>query len=455
MAQTQLFKSKIGLVLATVGSAVGLGAVWRFPNQVQEGGGAAFLLVYIGCLLILGVPIMLAEFSLGRGVRSDLVGDFRKYTPKSLWPATGGVSLLAVYLVNGFYMVVAGWTLQYFWESATGSLYDFPATMASSNVFFTEKMGNVMTGTWTPIFWTLIVLLINTVVLLRGVQKGVEKMSNILMPLLFLLLIALCCVTLSLPNASAGVSFFLKPDFSVLTPAICVSALGQAFFSLSLGMGILLTYSAYFPDSVNLPKTSMTVAGCTLLVSILMGLIVFPAVASFGLMSNEESLEGTALVFITLPEVFAQMPASSLWSAIFFLLLAIAAITSTLSTSEVCIKFFQDRFKWSRPKCVLVFMLSLCVLSPLCSLSNGPLQHLTLFGMTIFDIFEDVSTNYLLPIAALLTCIYVGWKVPKGFLRREITNNNTIAGRYYPVISFAITYIAPLLIVAIFIYSLL
>lgn len=441
--------------MATVGSAVGLGAVWRFPNQVQEGGGAAFLLVYIGCLLILGVPIMLAEFSLGRGVRSDLVGDFRKYTPKSLWPATGGVSLLAVYLVNGFYMVVAGWTLQYFWESATGSLYDFPATMASSNVFFTEKMGNVMTGTWTPIFWTLIVLLINTVVLLRGVQKGVEKMSNILMPLLFLLLIALCCVTLSLPNASAGVSFFLKPDFSVLTPAICVSALGQAFFSLSLGMGILLTYSAYFPDSVNLPKTSMTVAGCTLLVSILMGLIVFPAVASFGLMSNEESLEGTALVFITLPEVFAQMPASSLWSAIFFLLLAIAAITSTLSTSEVCIKFFQDRFKWSRPKCVLIFMLSLCVLSPLCSLSNGPLQHLTLFGMTIFDIFEDVSTNYLLPIAALLTCIYVGWKVPKGFLRREITNNNTIAGRYYPVISFAITYIAPLLIVAIFIYSLL
>lgn len=453
MAQTPLFKSKIGLVLATVGSAIGLGAVWRFPNQVHEGGGAAFLLVYIGCLLILGIPIMLAEFSLGRGVRSDLIGDFSKFTPKSLWPVTGGISLLAVYLINGFYMVVAGWTLQYFWESATGALYDFPATMESSNIYFTEKMSTVMTGTWSPIFWTLIVLLINAVVLLRGVQKGVEKMSNILMPLLFLLLIVLCCVTLTLPNASAGVSFFLKPDFSAITPAIYVKALGQAVFSLSIGMGILLTYGAYFPDNVNLPKTSLTVTGCTLLVSILMGLIIFPAVASFGLMSHDDSLEGTALVFITLPKVFSQMPWSCVWSAFFFLLLTIAAITSTLSTSEVCIKFFQDKFKWSRPKCILIFMLSLCVLSPICSLSNGPLQHLTISGMTIFGIFEYVSTNYLLPVAALLTCIYVGWKVPKGFLRREITNHGTLAGRYYPVISFAITYIAPLLIVAIFIYS--
>lgn len=453
MPQTQLFKSKIGLILATVGSAVGLGAVWRFPNQVQEGGGAAFLLIYVACLLILGIPVMLAEFSLGRGVRSDIIGDFRRFTPRQPWWLTGGISLLAVYLINGFYMVVAGWTLQYFWGSVTGSLYE--GIDADSSLTFADRMQDAMTGTWSPIFWTVVVLLLNILILLRGVQKGVEKMSNLLMPLLFILLLILCGVTLTLPGASGGISFFLKPDFSAVTAATCVNALGQSFFSLSLGMGILLTYSAYFPDNVNLPKTSVTVAGCTLLVSVLMGLIVFPAVASFGLLSGHESMEGTALVFITLPEVFASMPGCRVWSAIFFALLAIAAITSTLSTSEVCIKFFQDRFGWSRNKSVIILLLSLCVLSPLCSLSNGPLSSFRICGMNIFDLFDNVSTNYLLPIAAFLTCIYVGWKVPRGFLHDQLTDRGATLPRLAPVIVFFIRYVAPLLILTVFIYSLL
>jgi NSS family neurotransmitter:Na+ symporter len=273
-----------------------------------------------------------------------------------------------------------------------------------------------------------------------------------LMPVLFILLLVLCGVSLSLPNAGEGLRYFLQPDFSMITPSVFMNALGQAFFSLSLGMGILITYSAYFPKRDNLNSTAFTIAGCDFLVALLMGFIIFPAVTSFGL-AGDSSLDGASLVFITLPEVFAQMPCTQLWSIIFFLLLFIAALTSTISISEVSVLFFQDTMRFSRKKAVLSVILPLFIFSPLCSLSQGVLSHVTIFSLTIFDLLDTVATNYMLPTAAFFTCIYAGWVLPKNFLRRELTNDGHVGVRLYPIIRFLVRYVAPLLILLIFIYQ--
>ncbi|MEG2820995.1 MAG: sodium-dependent transporter, partial [Muribaculaceae bacterium] len=273
------FGSKIGLVVATVGSAVGLGNVWRFPSEVQSNGGAAFLLVYIACVFLLGIPVMLAEFSLGRGGNSDAVGAFKNLTPTKKWWLVGVLGVIASYLILSFYMVVAGWTLEYFWQSLTGNLFvgineNSNATMDSA---FVARMNDMIASSWNPLIWTSIMIVLNLIVLLKGVQKGIEKMSNILMPLLFVLLIIFCGISLSLPNAKEGIDFFLNPDFSKINSDMLISALGQAFFSLSLGMGILITYSAYYPHDTKLGRTAIMVSMLDFFVAFIMGLIIFPA----------------------------------------------------------------------------------------------------------------------------------------------------------------------------------
>lgn len=455
MAANVKFGSKLGIIAATVGSAVGLGNVWRFPNEVQENGGAAFLIVYIGCILLMGIPVMLAEFSLGRGVGSDSVGAFRKFTPGSKWWLVGALALLASYLINCYYMVVAGWTLEYLWTSLTGSLYEGAMTVDGvvREGWFAGVLEESIQSVWNPIVWVAVVLLINIFILLRGVKKGIERMSNVLMPLLFVLMLVLCVVSLSLPKAVDGVDFFLNPDFSKIGPDVFMNALGQAFFSLSLGMGILITYSSYFPKKDNMTTTATAVSFCDFMVALLMGFIIFPAATSFGLAGDSNNLQSVALVFITLPEVFAQMPMTQLWSGVFFLLLFIAAITSTVSISEVSILFLQERANMKRKEAVLMVILPLFVFSPLCSLSQGALSNVTICGLTIFDFLDTVATNYMLPIAALLTCIYVGWVVPKKFFRNEITNHGKVAGKIYPVIAFLVRFVSPVLIFGILIYQ--
>lgn len=451
MVKKAKFGSRIGLIAATVGSAVGLGNVWRFPAEAQANGGAAFLIVYILCVLLLGIPVMLAEFSLGRGTNSDAVGAFMKLSPGKKWWGTGALAILASYLILSFYMVVAGWTLEYLWQSITGNLY---APVAGSETAadpmaasFHARMGEYITGSWKPLVMTYIMIAVNLFILLKGVQKGIEKMSNVMMPVLFLLLLVFACVAMTFPKAFDGLAFFLNPDFSKITPGVVINALGQAFFSLSLGMGILITYSGYFPRKTNLTNTALTVSGLDLLVALLMGFIIFPAVMSFGL--DGESLEGATLVFVTLPEVFARMPLTQLWSALFFLLLAVAALTSTISLAEVSIAFMQDRFGLSRTKACVWVMLPLTVLSTLCSLSQGVLSDFKIAGMNLFDFLDTVATNYMLPIVAILTCIYLGWFAPKQFFREELSNHGTLSGTFIPAIMFIVKYIAPVLIAVI------
>lgn len=452
MSEKTNFSSKIGLVMATVGSAVGLGNVWRFPAETQANGGAAFLIVYVACTILLGIPVMLAEFSLGRAGRSDAVGTFRRLSPHSGWWGVGAVSIIASYLILTFYMVVAGWTLIYLIESIDGGLYDGVQALQSTSAadgYFQQKMTGYICSDSTPLLATYGMIALNIGVLMWGVQKGIERLSNVLMPVLFVILLALCAVTLTLPGAGEGLEFFLRPDFSKITPSVLVSALGQTFFSLSLGMGILITYSAYYPADTKLGKTSGIVAMMSLLVAVMMGFIIFPAVTSFGLADHE--LRGATLIFVTLPEVFANLPAPWLWSTLFFVLLLVAALTSCVSIAEVTIAFMQDRLHLSRIKATLAVLLPLVGLSALCSLSFGSLSTLTIFGRTIFDFLDNFATNILLPLVSIGVCVYMGWFAPKNLLRDELTNYGTRRSRSHAVVLALIRYLAPLMIALILI----
>lgn len=455
MSSKTEFASKIGLVAATVGSAVGLGNIWRFPAVTQEGGGSAFLLLYVLCVLLLGIPVMLAEFSLGRGTKSDSIGAFRKYTSGKPWWIVGALAVLASYLILCFYTVVEGWTLEYLFESITGGLFSGlgDADIAESRAFFGGRMEEYVCSDLRPLIFVFVAIIVNMAVLLGGVQKGIERLSNVLMPVLFVILAVLMGVSLTLPDASEGVSYFLSPDFSKVTPNVVFSALGQAFFSLSLGMGILITYSSYYPKDTRLARTSVIVAVLSLLVAVMVGLVIFPAVKSFGL--DDESLQGATLVFVTLPEIFARLPLPQLWSALFFVLLAVAAVTSCISIAEVSVATLQDRCHLSRTKAVLCVMLPLTVLSALPSLSFGSLEWLKIFGMTVFDFLDNFSTNILLPIVSFGVCLYVGHVLPQSYLHDELTNNGTVRSPLNSVSAFVIRWLAPVLIALVFIYDFL
>lgn len=453
MSSKAQFSTKIGLIAATVGSAVGLGSVWRFPSEVQANGGAAFLLIYIACVFLLGIPVMLAEFSIGRGGGSDAVGSFRNLAPGKKWWFAGALAILTSYLILCYYMVVAGWTFEYMWESITGHLYQPIENVDGYSSQFSVRMQEYISDDINPLIHTFVVIGINLGILLFGVQKGIERISNILMPMLFVLLLAFCFVSLSLPKADEGLKFFLNPDFSAITPSVVIRALGQAFFSLSLGMGVLITYASYFPKDTRLIKTSFTVSSSVIFVAFMMGVIIFPAVTSFGL--QDATLKGPTLVFATLPEVFAQLPYSQVWSALFFLFLTVAAITSTISIAEVSIAFMQDRCKMSRKVACLTMLLPLFVLSTACSLAQGSWSDIKLFGMNIFDLLDYVTANIMLPIGSILLCVYVGWFAPKKFLNNELTNYGAITARTFQIVVFIIRFIAPVLIASILISSFL
>lgn len=444
MAQQSYFKSKIGLIAATVGSAVGLGNVWRFPAETQANGGAAFLLTYILCVLILGIPVMLAEFLLGRAGQSDAIGAFKNLGAARFWWGVGALGILASYIILWFYMVVAGWTLEYMIQSITGVLYEPVPGVTDESGQFAVRMNQFISEGPGAVTNTFLMIAINIGVLLLGVQKGIERLSSILMPLLFLLLLVFCFVSVSLPDATAGLEFFLNPDFSKITPGVVLNALGQSFFSLSLGMGILITYASYFPPQTKLIKTAFTVSSLDLLVAVMMGIIIFPAVMSFGL--QDHGLEGATLVFVTLPEVFSQMPGTQFWSVLFFLFLMVAALTSTISIAEVSVKFMQDRFRFGRVKACLAVLCPLFVFSTVCALSQGPLSHIKICGMTIFDSLDFFATNICLPIGSIFLCVYLGWFAPDGLLKNQLTNNGAVKSVLVGMVRFIIRYIAPILI---------
>ncbi len=458
MKENTGFGSKIGLLAATIGSAVGLGTIWRFPAIVQDQGGSAFLLVYLVCLLVFGVPIMLAEFSLGRAGGSDIIGIFSQNTKSKGWQIVGIMGLLASNLILPYYMVVAGWSLEYLWHSVSGGLFegvDMSNDIGTNCQVFEGKMQESITTKFSPIFWTYMMIVANLVILVRGVQKGIENLSKYLMPVLFIMLVILCGVSLSLPNASAGVEFFLKPDFSKITLDMVIKAIGQAFFSLSLGMGILLTYAAYFPKDTKMPSTAVSVSLSTLLIAILMGLIIFPAATSFNMAGDANQLSGTTLVFVTLPAIFTQMQGTYVWAFLFFFLLFVATITSTVSIAEVSIAYLCNKFGLSRSASCLWVLAPLFITSALCSLSLSGVDALQFWGISLFDVLDGFTTNYLLPISGIGVCIYLGWVIKKDNYLYEISNQGTYKSLLGQYSFYCIKYICPIMLFVLLVSSLI
>lgn len=433
----------MGVIAATVGSAVGLGNIWRFPYEAGTHGGGAFLLLYIVFIFIIGIPVMCAEFIMGRSTRSNIFGAFRALHPRRQWAWTGYAGILGSILILSFYSVVAGWTIEYFTQSATGAIAEIADD--SRHVAF----DNFTTG-YKPLMWTIIFLLLNALILLGGIQKGIERVSNILMPLLAVLLALFCVNSLLLPGAAEGLEFLFCPDFSKITPAVLIGAMGQAFFSLSLGLGTMLTYAGYFSDRTPLIKSAFATAALDTAIAVIAVVIIFPAVFTFG----TEVAAGPKLVFEVLPCIFARMPGGILWSALFFFLLIIASLTSTISMSETAIAFFIDRWHMSRRKAVVLNAAICMALGTLCALSFGPLADVKIFGLTFFSLFDYVSSNIILPLGGMAISIFTGWFVDRRIVRAQLAGTGTVSESLLRLIVFCMRYIAPAGIAAIFLAGL-
>ena len=397
MSERALFATKIGVIASTVGSAIGLGNIWRFPYITGQDGGAIFLLTYIVCILLIGIPLMIAEFMIGRKAKSNVSRAFTKLKPGTNWNMVGYIGIAACIIILGFYMVISGWVTEYLIKSFSNDL------IGKSSAELTASFEKFVTDPYRPLLGIFIFLFLNYIIIIQGVTKGIERASNILMPLLFVILIVFCIKAMFMPGTKEGLSYLFRPDISKLNTKVVFDALGQAFFSLSIGMGILITYGSYFKRNTNLTSTASIVTFLNLLMAILAGMIIFPATFSFGI----NPTQGPELIFITLPNVLQKFAHPHLWSVLFFLLVAVAALTSTISLCEVVVAYIHEEFKTTRNKAALILMLIVAVLSILCSLSFGVLKDATIFGRTIFDFSDFVSANILLPTSGFLLAIFV------------------------------------------------
>ena len=428
------FGSKIGVILATVGCAVGLGNIWRFPYMLGENGGAAFLLVYISCILFLGIPVMITEFFIGRYSRKNAAGAFKVMAPGTKWSVIGYNGVAAAFLILGYYAVVSGWTLEYIVQAFSGSLEGKNATD------FADEFTAFSTGVFRPILWTVVFIALTHIIIVSGVKEGIERASKVMMPMLFLILIALCVRSITLPGASEGLTFLFNPDFSKIDSSVVLSAMGQAFFSLSIGMGCLITYASYFGKQTNLQTTALQVTILDTLVAVLAGVMIFPAVFSFGI----EPTTGPELVFITLPNVFEQLPFGNIWSFVFFMLLALAALTSTISLHEVSTAYVHEEYHISRKKAAVIVSIGVTIVGILCSLSMGVLSSYTLFGLNFFNLLDFVTAKIMLPLGGMMICIFTAKRVDKLLLKEEVTNHGTIRFYFFNTYAFFVKYIAPI-----------
>ena len=446
--QRASFGSKIGAILAAAGSAVGLGNIWRFPYETGSHGGAAFILIYLACVFLLGLPIMIAEFTVGRRAKASSGRAFGLLAPGTPWKWIGTLGVLAGLLILGYYSVVAGWTLEYVLVSLTnGFSGQGPEDFVASFQTFSQHP-------FRPFVWMLVFLLLTHYIVVKGVKDGIEKSSKIMMPVLFILIVVLAACSVSLPNAQAGLEFLLKPDFSKVDASVFLGAMGQAFFSLSLGMGCLATYASYFSSETNLGKTALSVGVIDTLIAILAGLIIFPAAFSVGIQPDA----GPSLIFITLPNVFQQafggVPfLSVVFSLMFYVLLALAALTSTISMHEVVTAYLNERFGWSRSRAA-VCVTSFCIVTgTLSSLSLG-IWKTTFFGLSFFDLLDFVTAKLMLPLGGILVSLFVGWYLKRSVSYVELTNYGLQKAPYYPVYLFVLRYVAPVAISLIFIREL-
>ncbi|MCM1109183.1 MAG: sodium-dependent transporter [Clostridium sp.] len=438
------FSSKIGIILASAGSAVGLGNIWRFPCEVGSNGGAAFILIYLLCIALLGIPVMVSEFLIGRHSKANTASAYERLAPGTPWKWLGMMGVVAAFLILSYYAVVAGWTLEYMFASATGEL--------SRGHDFTAFFNSFVSNPWKPVLYLAGFLLLTHVVIVRGVKEGIERFSKVMMPMLLLIICILVICSFSMPGSIEGLTFLLKPDFSKVTTKVVLSAMGQAFFSLSLGMGCLCTYASYFSDDANLMKTAGSVSVIDTIVAVMAGFIIFPAVYSVQGLSPDA---GPGLVFITLPNVFniafGEVPwLGYLFSLMFYVLLVLAALTSTISLHEVPTAYIHERYGLSRRNAARVVTGSCIFLGLFCSLSFGVLSDVTCMGMTVFDLFDFVTAKLIMPLGGMLISIFTGWYLNRELVKDEVTNRGRLRLPFFGLYLFILRYVAPVAIGIIF-----
>ncbi len=444
LSSRDVFSSKFGVIAAAAGSAVGLGNIWKFPYITGVYGGGAFLFVYLGFILLIGLPIMLSEFTIGRKSKSNAFGAFKKLAPGSPWKFVGMLGVAAAFMILAFYGVVAGWSIDYVVKALSDSFASkSPGELETMFFDFTELPV-------TPILYQLLFMVLTMGIVIVGVKDGIEKYAKFLMPLLVVIIIVLGVRAVTLEGASEGLKFLFYPDFSKLTAEGILSALGHAFFSLSLGMGTLITYGSYINDTNNLTKTAVQVTLADTLIAILAGVAIFPAVFAFGI----EPDKGAGLVFITLPNVFQQMPGGYFFSILFFLLLTVAALTSSISILEVVVAYFREELNLKRKMSTVLATILIAIVGVFCSLSMGVLKEYTAFGLNFFDLLDWISANLLLPLGGLFISLFVGWYLGRKKIEEELAKGAGVVSWLLSVFIFLVKFIAPGAIAIVFLHGL-
>lgn len=446
------FGSKIGAILAAAGSAVGLGNVWRFPIETGQNGGAAFIIIYIICIALLGLPIMISEFLIGRHTQSNTAGAYRILSGGNAWKWVGRLGVFTGWLILCYYAVVGGWTMHYTVLSAANYFEGIDAKE------FTNIFDRFASNPWHPTFWFLAFIGATHFVIKKGVQSGIERFSKLMMPTLFIITVVLAVCSVCLPGASKGIEFLLKPDWSKVDSSVVLEAMGQAFFSLSLGMGCLCTYASYFDKNTNLTKTALNVSLIDTLIAIMAGFIIFPSIFNIGMDPNEVGV-GASLTFISLPNVFQQSFGDGsvlalIFSTLFYFLLFVAALTSAISLHEVATAYMSEEFQMQRKTAANIVTGVVVVLGTMCCLSFGVLSGVQLFDRNIFALFDDLSGMILLPIGGMLISVFAGWVLDKQLYRDEISNNGALRAPYFRVLLFALRYISPVAIGVVFLNQL-
>lgn len=438
--EREQFGSRIAFVLASMGGAIGLGNVWKFPYMVGRYGGAAFIVVYLIALFFIGAPILMTEFAIGRKTGTSYTSALKILRPGTKWHYVGIIGVIALVLTLGFYGGIAGWTLAYLLKSLTGTFTGMSPDQVGG-VF-----GTFISDPFQVILWLAIMLIITTFVVIRGVKGGIEKVCNVLLPVLFVMIVFLAIRSVLLPGAEAGLEFYLKPDFSIINGEVIVAAVGQAFFTLGVGCGNLVVYGSYLDKKKTIGSSTIMVGVGDTLAAVLFGFIIFPACAAYGI----EGSMGPPLVFITLPTIFAQMPGGSIFSTLFFLLLSFACLTSTICIMEAIVGYVVDEWKVERKKATIGVALVVFAVGILMMLSFGVLSGVSIFGRSIFDFTNDVLVSaILLPLGGLLMVLLVGWVLkPESMLEEINIGEGAKFNKYYTI---TIKYVAPVAIVAVFI----
>ena len=442
------FGSRFGALVAMAGSAVGLGNLWRFPYLVGENGGAAFIIVYILLSFLICLPIFISEFVVGRRSQKNAYAAFRDLSGGSAWRWVGLFTIIVPLIVLSYYSVIGGWSIDYLLKSFTFSFTGGESQSAMATMFT-----DMVSSTWTPLLAHTGFLLVTTLIVVVGIKDGIEKFSKVMMPLLFLIVISIAIYAVTLPGAKAGLNYLFNPDFSKIDAQAISSALGQAFFSLSLGFGTIMTYASYVNKNENIMFQSTSSAVADLMFALIAGVAIMPAVFAFGI----DPQSGPGLVFETLPYVFGQMPAGGFIAILFFLALLVAALTSSISMLEVAVAFLVEEKKFSRVNACVVLFLLCWVIGAVCALSFGPLSDVQIGGRNLFDFFDNLSSNILMTLGSLFTVLFVGWRLKKTDVYDEFTNGGNLSrnAKIFGVLWFLIRYICPLAIIAIFISGLL